>query len=205
MKVFISNLFVVIFTILAVSCSNDNTYINPNAFIDINNPELEEYLSDYYKNQNFTLGESTESNVEGGIIIQEIVLINNQEKVSYAILDNETSELLYFAEIDKGERNIYAMDFKKDEEVSLTNIKESRLLSKSFSMPDEINSKNSDLSGNGTPRTTLQKAKFWGWTCGDEYTLPNGDCLRNCTYHILFIPGETEIRTCENLPGRYKN
>ena len=43
--------------------------------------------------------------------------------------------------------------------------------------------------------------KFWGWSCGDSWTLPNGQCYANCCYYVFWGQVYCNVYGCGGLPG----
>jgi hypothetical protein len=46
----------------------------------------------------------------------------------------------------------------------------------------------------------LEGGKFWGWSCGPQFTL-GGQCYRTCTYRILGFKNVEGQYGCDDLPG----
>lgn len=135
-------------------------------------------------------------------IVTEIIVGSDTRARGYLVKDEITGELLHFADVDRIGYVMKTVDLITEEWETITDIDRhpDYSLTDGFDIIkiiDDINNGNVQAMG-----------RFWGWSCGSEYSIEPGSCYRNCVYYVVWraVPVELTaypepVFSCSNLPG----
>lgn len=204
-KFFILKLLVFTFMISFISCSSESesnnidegSIVKREASIENANNFLNSfYKDDYYVSNSI---ETFDENIK--INVFEISLNTNLNTKGYLAIEAYTNKLLYFVNVDRTNNLLTIKDFTSDEYLVKDNIDKLNIYleTNNFDFIKIIENYNNSSSS---------YRRFWGWSCGAEYSIEPGSCYRNCVYYVLGMATPVELTaypdpvfTCSNLPG----
>ena len=148
--------------------------------------EILQYTRLFYK-EDCSFGTSIETSDDTDYKVLEIIVDGDVSARGYAAKDTGTDEFLYFVDVDWTSSEITTINIVENE---------TKIISSSgIDFLDYIDEVNNGL---------IAAERFWGWSCGPEYSIEPESCYRNCTYYAMwhqFVPAEPDFR-CDNLPGK---
>lgn len=163
--------------------------------------EVIDYLNNFY-GQSFHYGDSIQTSDDGiDYLVTEVVLDTDTRARGYLATDIATNKFLYFVDVDRVNYKLFTDNIIENERKIFENI--DRL--SDYPSTNEfdfifINSQNNNNSSNS--------GRFWGWSCGREYSIEPGSCYRNCVYYVLGMataielsPYPSPVFSCGELPG----
>lgn len=176
-----------------VSCSNDTEIKND---LSVNDRLQIENLKHYINSE---ANENTEFKASVSFLHngEELELFEfktvNRDKSIYVTLNKLTNTKEHLIFIDR--ENFTIKIINKEGELNFENINETDDygISNRFDLISYIK-KNLNEG-------VIKGRKFWGWSCGPEYFLPDGTCIVTCCHHIFWLNNGCDIFTCGNLPG----
>jgi hypothetical protein len=184
-------------TVIFISCSNEESTVTPdNSLMNYRITDETAFLSEFY-NDSWTTGKSaTVSDSLNTYNVTEIIVGTDTRARGYLVKDNNTGELLYFADVDRTNYVLKTVDLITEEQEFFTDIDKH---------PDYNNNGGFDLYQIATdsgPTITIPGGRFWGWSCGSSYYLPGSGCVRNCAYYVLGTLMYSDTYNVNHLPGR---
>lgn len=203
----ISNVFFLsilgLFTV--VSCTNEESGATESDFSKSSRvgagTEVIDYLNNFY-GQSFHYGDSIQTSDDLiDYLVTEVVLDADTRARGYVATDIATNKFLYFIDVDRVNFELFTDDILQNEKNLFEHI--DRL--SDYESTNEfdfifINTHNNNNSSNS--------GRFWGWSCGREYSIEPGSCYRNCVYYVLGLataveltPYPSPVFSCSNLPG----
>jgi hypothetical protein len=198
LKVSIVALATLVFgAVIFISCSNEESTVTPdNSLMNYRITDETAFLSEFY-NDSWTTGKSaTVSDSLNTYNVTEIIVGTDTRARGYLVKDDNTGELLYFADVDRTNYVLKTVDLITEETETFEQIDRhpDYSLSGGFDFIKII------IDNNPQPSPT---GRFWGWTCGPTWsTLPNdGDCWRTCCYYIIWRKNHCVEVPCNELPG----
>jgi len=143
------------------------------------------FLNEYYT-EGYAYGALVEiDSNEGVYTIVEILVESNSSINGYITIDQESGDLNYFADVDRENETIYTHNFLTDEYFTFSDL-ETNENGESILDIDII-----DFVSNYDPSSA--EGKFWGTSCGDAWSFPNGQTYKTCCYSIFWINVKCKI------------
>ena len=152
------------------------------------NEEINAYLVKFYQSK-YSFGKSTSvlDEKKSVIILTEVILEGDKRARGYVAISKETDDFLFFVDIDRDKFEITTFDVTSNKIENFKNINKSE----NYNTTNEF-----DLIYSIDNNTNTEKIKFWGWSCGNQIILPNGDCVRSCVHYIFWIENGNDVRGC---------
>lgn len=193
---------VLLIALLAViGCSKEETSSNerkvtPSSFFQRDaNSEISNFLNSFYKTD-YSFGESVVTSDESKwYSVTEVIVKGESNARGYVVADKFTNKLLYFADVDRVNFTLKAYDFATNDIDSFQNIN----TMSEYRSTDGFNIVKMVKTANTNPSSRI--GRFWGWSCGSEYSTGGSSCNRNCCYRVVWVQTSCDVFTCSNLPG----
>lgn len=174
--------------------SNQHTSNDPSFFQREVSSDISDFLTTFYKAE-FTFGASVEtSDDKNTYVVTEVYVDGSSTARGFVVAEKYTDKLLYFADVDRVNYVLKAKDFVNNDTDEFHDI--DKLSNYSGSDGFDVLKMVKDANANPTGKL----GRFWGWSCGDDYTV-SGSCMRNCCYRVVWAQTTCDVFTCSNLPG----
>ncbi|MDT8347634.1 MAG: hypothetical protein RQ756_07510 [Flavobacteriaceae bacterium] len=198
-KLYTLKLFPLLFLLLAFSCS-EKSVTDTGDIVQLKNnvsPDLLDYLEITYP-QGYTFGfERTFEENNDTFIVREVFPQGETLISAFVVLTN--NNFSQFLELDRTRELVLIDDFNDLDfyEINVSNTELKNIFDSDFL---EIYIPPIESGG-----------RFWGWSCGSEYTIPGEGCHRTCAYYVLgrAVTQSDDDGTfvskpfpCNDLPGK---
>lgn len=160
---------------------------------------VQELLENNY--QNYKIQKNIRINDEAGMFNLIGVEVNIPNTNVYLIENLDKGEVEVIAELNSETKIIEIYDLINSEMIKVFDIdKEDVLKQNNY----DLIKTTEQIVANGI--VIGNSKRFWGWTCGNSYSIEPGSCYQNCTYNVLFSKvSKTDVYPCNKFPNAGKD
>ena len=204
---FVALVTLILGTVFFIACSSDEENKEETNSKELNSVSYRitngaAFISSFYGTSSWSTGEKiTTADSLTTYEITEIIVGAGTRARGYLVKDHNTGDLLYFADVDRSKYILKTVDLITEEQETIRDI----TAHPDYSSTDEFDFINIIEKDN----YVTYGGRFWGWSCGAEYSIEPGSCYRNCVYYVIWKAVPTELTaypepvfSCGNLPGR---